>query len=78
MKMSNIEIEKLIEEYRNKASVSFDGNDEFNPFYGHVIGFARDTDGSIYVTLRDAEDDCFDIDWKEFSDAEFDFDEDEE
>ena len=53
-------IDKLTDKFLG-TNVDFDGNMEFSPFYGTVEGFSVDTDGSIYTTLKDMENDYFDI-----------------
>ncbi|AXH16346.1 hypothetical protein CP985_11835 [Malaciobacter mytili LMG 24559] len=64
------DIKKLKEEYQNRR-VYFEGNEDIEGFYGEVDNFRLDTDNSIIVILRDMEDQCFDIDWKEIEDLEF-------
>jgi len=67
-------LNKIKEQYLY-SSVNFEGNEEVETFYGHVSDIKFDTDGSIYVTLVDMEDNYFDIDWTELENCEFDFDE---
>lgn len=68
------EIEELEKKYKN-TFVAFEGNDEVFPFYGSVIGFKLNTDNSVLVILKDMEDDCFDINWEELENSEFDYNE---
>jgi len=67
------ELEELKEKYQYSTSVNFEGNEDIEAFYGQIVDFKLDTDNSIIVTLRDMEDDCFDISWDEVKNLEFDF-----
>ncbi len=64
-------VNDLENEY-NGCSVSFDGNEDIEGFYGTIEGFSIDTDGSIYITLVDMDDEAFDVAWDEVKHEEFD------
>ena len=65
---------KAIEDEYIGAYVNFDGNDEVEAFYGEITEVTTDfTHREIYVTLRDQNDEFFDISWSEVKDMEFDY-----
>ncbi len=66
-------LEELENKYTLKTSVYFEGNEDVEPFYGHVQGFEQYKDG-IYVTLSDEKGNFIDLPWKELEDCEFDED----
>ena len=78
-KMKKLKIDTVIEdltnEYTYKSSVNFEGNEEVEAFYGSVENFERDTDNTIIVSLRDMEDNVWQVNWDEVKDEEFDLDE---
>jgi len=74
IELTSKKLSTLTDEYAYKQSCSFEGNDDIDEFYGHIIGFDSFDDGEIYATLKDEKDNSYDIAWKELSDCEFDED----
>lgn len=65
-------IDEMKEKYIG-LNVDFQGNDEVNSFYGRIDNVSEDTDGSVYVTLVDMDDDAFDVDWKDINEDDIEF-----
>lgn len=66
-------IEDLNKEY-NGCGVSYQGNEDLEPFYARVQKF-ENINGSIYVVLKDGYGNNHTVSWDEVKDEEFDEDE---
>lgn len=69
-------VEQLQDEYSYKTLVNFEGNEDVEAFYGGVEDIYRDEDGEIVVSLRDMENNVWDVSWEEIKNSEFDWYED--
>lgn len=64
----------FVSENYASTSFEFEGNDDIEGFYAHVVSFKFETDNSIIATIVDMEDVHFDVSWDEIKDSEFDQD----
>ncbi len=64
----------FVSENYASTSFEFEGNDEIECFYAHIVSFKFETDYSIIATIVDMEDEHFDVSWDEIKDSEFDQD----